>query len=384
MKKIIAAAAGLMLVGTVASAAVADEAGVSFQGDARARFYYQDDYNFVDEKDTHWNSRVRLQWKAKTAGGAYAIGRFRLGDATWDGTQQTGAFGESSNLKVDKAYIGVPFGPVTVEAGMMYRTLTAFLEMDVLVDAVQAKYQADNTDLVAFYEKQDEVNDTTDADGNVVAEPDSEDDDVDRYGARLIQKFEGGWSLTAAAVVVDDQQADADGIAGTIGVNGAFGGVTVGAELAYKEADLQGTVDDGLGGWASATMPLGAADVTVIAGFTADGFEADGDFGPFIMLSDASQIATGKKIGDGGDTFFAGVKPTFQASEKLTFGALLAYADIDSDVVGTDSVTAWEVGGTASYAVTDGASLNAVIGYLDVDNALENPFGFGLSLEIAY
>ena len=51
MKKVIAAAAGLMLVGTMVGSASAD---VSFGGDARARAYYQQDYDFgsssVDEE----------------------------------------------------------------------------------------------------------------------------------------------------------------------------------------------------------------------------------------------------------------------------------------------------------------------------------------------
>ena len=48
-------------------------------------------------------------------------------------------------------------------------------------------------------------------------------------------------------------------------------------------------------------MPVGAASIAVGAGMTTNGFVADGDFGPFIMLSDVSNIATGIGIGTGGD-----------------------------------------------------------------------------------
>ena len=58
-------------------------------------------------------------------------------------------------------------------------------------------------------------------------------------------------------------------------------------------------------------------------------------------------------------------------------GAELGYVDGDVD-------SAFEVGLDASYAVTDGASLNAIFGYVDFDEADYNPMGFGLSLEISY
>jgi len=203
MKKLIVAAAGLMLVGTMVSTASAD-AGVSFTGDARARGFYLQDYNFNDSDTSNWNSRVRLKFKGESKGGAYAIARIRMADSKWDGTQKTRALGEGSNIYTDYAYIGVPMGPVTVEAGMMPFNVTKFSVWDVRVDGVHVKYASDMTTIVGFFHELDEydeaafvvVPDGLNADGTartkIVSTDYLNDNDVDRFGVLLDQKFNGG------------------------------------------------------------------------------------------------------------------------------------------------------------------------------------------------
>ncbi len=381
MKKVIVAAAGLMLAGTMVSSAVAKEPGVTFGGDARARWYYQEDYKDTGSKDNFLNSRVRLKWTAVAKGGAYAVARFRLADAKWDGTQATRALGEGSNLYTDYAYIGVPMGPVTAEAGLMPRNITEFFEWDTRVDSLQFKYVADNTIVIPFYEKVDEYE--GDEEGNVLDSDANDDNDVDRYGIWLSQKFGDGWDFTGALTMVDNQQTEVEGFGATGRVMGTVGGVALGGELSFKESDLVGGDDDGIGGWLSADFMVGSASVGGLIGFTQDGFIADGDFGPFIMLSDVTQIATTVLIGAGGDTFFGSLYSDFKATERLTLGAEIGYADIDTGD-NTEDETAFEIGATASYAISDGAKLNAVIGFLDYDTSDYDPFGLGLSLEISY
>lgn len=376
MKKVLVAAAGLMLAGTMVSTAMAD---VTFSGDARVRYYNQSDYNAIGgaESSDFFNERVRLQWKATTKGGAYAIGRFRLADTKLDGTKLTKASGlnadgegnaSSNNLRVDKAYIGVPMGPVVFEGGLGYRSVTPFFYYDNSADFVQVKYAADNTNLVAFYDILDEE----DVSGN----------DSDRFGVVLNQKFGGGWGMTAGAMYVsDDSDAGEEGFAGTINVSGDVG-VGLEAEISFIESDLSGSTDDAMGGFIAATMPLGAASLTATAGFANDGFVVDDDFASgFVVYGDASQIG-GQAIGADGDTTFFSLAASFKASEKMTLGASVGYADTD------DLDAIFDIGATAAYAVTDGATLKAIVGYADVDTPAEadadNPFGFGLSLEIAY
>lgn len=375
MKKVIVAAAGLALVGTMATSAMAE---FKFSGDARARFYLQSDYDdaafgnaTASDDDTRWNSRTRFKIEADTKGGAYVKTRVRLSEGSWDGTANTR--NKNNNIYTDYAYIGVPFGPVTVEAGLVPRDITPWFFLDGRSDAVQVKYKNDMTSLVAFYDIVDEEF------------SDIDDDDIYMYGAVLNQGFSGGWNAVISPIYVDDNlNSDSSGFGATAQVNGALSNVALTAELSYKEADLQGTDDDGFGGYLSATVPVGSVELLGMVGFTSDGFEMDAaDFGPFIMLNDYSQISTAFNFAEFGDSFFAAIAPTFKATEKLTLGAQASVADVDNDF--GDDFTAWEIGATASYAVTDGAKLNGILGYLDTDDITDdNPVGFGLSLEISF
>lgn len=373
MKKLIVAAAGLMLAGAMVSTASAD-AGVSFTGDARARGFYLQDYNFDDSDTSNWNSRVRLKFKGESKGGAYAVARVRMADAKWDGTQKTRALGEGSNIYTDYAYIGAPVGPITVEAGMMPFNVTKFSVYDIRVDGVHLKYATDTTTVVGFYHKVDEF-DEADAALDAV-----NDDDIDRFGVLLDQKFDGGWGVIGSVWMKNDDQGDGDGVAAAAEVTGAVGTVGLLADAAWYEADYAGTADDNVGVYGQAAIPMGAVTLAIGAGATMDGFVADGDFGPFIMLSDVSNIATGIGIGALGDTNFAALVPSVQVSEQLTLTGVVAYADIDNDAA--DS--ALEVSGRAAFAVTEGATLSAEVGYLDVDGK-ENPaVGAGVILDIAF
>lgn len=388
MKKIIVAAAGLMLVGAMASTAMAE---FKFSGDARARFYYEKDYDFSDadgealeignytasDSDTHWNSRVRFKVDADTKGGAYAHTRFNLADGTF-------GEGNGGEIHTDYAYIGVPFGPVAVEAGKWTRDITNFFYWDQDADGVMLKYKAEMTSLVGFYDITDE--DTLDA----------SDDDNTMYGVILNQSFGGGWDMIFGAVYIDDEtiEPSKDGFAATVEVSGDVGAVGLAAALAYQEEDSgltyatneDGTKDDGFGGYLSASTPIGPVALTGVVGFTQDGYNIDDeDYGPFIMFNDVSQISTDINFDEIGDTVFVAITPSFKASEKLTLGANFAYAAIDNFGDDGGDFDMYEIGATAAYAVTDGAVLKGVVGYLDVDDALQdNPFGAGMSLEVSF
>ncbi len=381
MKKVIVAAAGLMLVGTMATSAMAE---FKFSGDARTRFYYQSDYDYdpatddvefgnstASDSDTRFNSRVRFKIEADTKGGAYAKTRIVVGNGTF-------GEGEKGDVTTDYAYIGVPFGPITIEGGRMPRDITPFLFFDGRAEGIQAKYRNNNTGLVVFYDTVDE--DITNTD----------DDDLNRYGALLNQGFDG-WNLTVGGFYQDDARYSSndpnytDGFAGTVKVDGTLANIALTAEIAYQDKDLNGNSDDGYGGYIQGVMPVGPVSLLGMIGTTQDGFEMDAaDFGPFVMLNDYSQISTGFNFAEYGDSVFAALAPTYKASEKLTLGAQVSMADVDADT-GYDDFTAWEIGATASYAVVDGAKLNGIIAYMDTDDMTDdNPVGFGLSLEISF
>ncbi|KAB2891206.1 MAG: porin [Desulfobulbaceae bacterium] len=391
MKKLIVAAAGLMLAGTMVSTASA-EPGVSFTGDGRARAFYFQDYNFVDSDTSNWNSRVRLKIKAESKGGAYAVARLRMSEAKWDGTKLTRDGGEQSNLFTDYAYVGTPIGPVSIEGGLMPFNVTTFALWDIRVDGANIKYSNDSTTVVAFYHKLDEFDEsqiltvtnvatgtTTIIDNDLI-----NDDDIDQYGILVDQKFDGGWGLVASVWAKNDDQATGnDGFAVAAEVTGAMGNVGLLGDIAWFDGDYFGYEDDPFGVYGQVAAPIGAVTLAAGLGYTMDGFQADGDFGPFIMLSDVSNIATGVRIGSLGDTLFGALVPSFKVSEELTLTGVVAYADIDNDLL--DSVdSAFEVSGSAVYAVTDGAELSFEAGYLDVDGLPEPAVGAGVILDVSF
>ncbi|KGO35299.1 MAG: hypothetical protein ACWGKN_18840 [Desulfoprunum sp.] len=406
MKKLIVAAAGLMLVGAMVSNASA-EAGMSFKGDARARGLYRDNYYFgeltdaagnkLDDDKSQWQSRVRVIFQGESKGGAYANARVRFADSSWDGTQKTRALGEGSNIYTDWAYVGTPMGPLAVEAGLLPWNLTKWSQWDQRVDGLNVKYVNDMTTVMAFYQKMDEFdNSATDPvyrNGKQIGTMDLvDDDDMDRYGVYVNQKFDGGWGVVGAVMMMNDDQgkdaSDRDGVAALAEVTGTIGNVAVLADAHWQEADVDPLLfsngDDPYGGYLQAVVPVGAVNLLGGVGTTQNGFVVDGDFQQFIMLSDDSSIATAYGVGAFGDTNFVLLSPSMKVTEQLTLTGVASYLDIDANDSFSEADSAFELSGRAAYAVTDGATLSAEAGYLDVDGFEEPAIGAGLILVIGF
>jgi hypothetical protein len=384
MKKVIAAAAGLMLVGTMVGSA---SAAVSFGGDARARGYYQTNYDFgavsVDdetgavtrdrEKDNKWQSRVRIQARAEAAGGAYAVGRALYGNGTWDGGNSG-----TADIGADKAYIGVPMGPTVLEAGRVPMDLlnnTKFLFEDVTSDGAKLMWNigdANQIGLMYIVDYEAVVN------GDLV-----DDNDIVQYGAYWQGSFAGGWMAKIAGLYVDNQLTvdnEDDGAYGGIEFKGPAGPIALSGAFA---ADDRAEGDTGYGGFLQGGMDFGGTTVALNAGFTSDGFVADGDFG-FIMVGGGYSI-TPYTIGSSGtDNWWVGVPVTFAVSEMLSLKANLVYVDMDTFGDGI------EISGSAKYLISDGANFQFDIGYLgysrgdDGPVAEESPFGMAGTFNVSF
>ena len=396
MKKVIAAAAGLMLVGTMVGSASAD---IVFSGDARARALYQSNYDLgsssVDEetgavtrnneKDNLISSRFRLQARANAPGGAYAVGRLALGNGTWDG----GNSGTTSASTADKAYIGVPMGMTLLEAGRTPTQgleSTKFFEHDITRDGARLfimPTDAATIELAYYIDYEAAVN------GDNI-----DDNDDSLYGLWVDLKFAGDWGTRMGVLYRDDQVLndgrDDDGAFGGIEFMGPGGPVAISGAFAF---DDQGEGDTGYGGFLMGGMQFGATSVALTAGFAQDGFVTDGDHG-FIMLGGGESITlntgsrgrTDMRFGAQGDTWWIGVPVSFAVSEMLTVKGNLAYADMD------EFGEAFEISGSVIYAISDGASVDLDIGYLaysqgDFDDRLDaedSPFGAGLTFNVSF
>lgn len=383
MKKVIAAAAGLMLVGTMVGTA---SAAVSFGGDARARFLYQSNYDLgatttdeetgvtsrVNEKENKITSRYRLQARGEAAGGAYAVARFRGGNGTWDG----GGSG-TTGVDVDKAYIGVPMGNAELMAGRIYYDLlksTAFFDQDNNADGLELKFNVTDAASIGLWYFIDQE---AFQNGDRV-----DDNDISRFGAYAQVGFAGGWSTRLGVFYVDNQVTDSDeddGAYGGIEFMGPGGPLAIKGALAFDDT----LPDTGYGGFLQGGMGFGATNVALNVGFTSDGFVTDGDFG-FIMLGGGQSMSPSNLIlGKNGDTWWIGVPITFAVSEAMSVGANLVYADFDT---GGDG---FEISGTIVYNISDGASVDLDVGYFawsapdEVVNE-EDPFGAGLTFNVSF
>jgi hypothetical protein len=403
MKKIIAASAGLLLAGSMVSAA---SAAVTFTGDARERLTLQRDFDFNDKTNDFNAGRGRLVMNADTKGGATASVRMRFADGVYDGTEQTGKNGDGkgTNYYTDWAYIGIPIGPVTINAGLMPEldADAMFFRYDKRFDRVAATYKMAKTSVAVEYSKVKEYTDPTTTTfttvypaggvtgpltGSAVTHTGTDftdDKDINEYGVILKQGFAADWMVTAIGLYQEDQvpetatNIDNSGFLGFVNAHGSAGPVKVGADFAYVSKDVQGTADNGWGGTINGKMSFGPADVTLIVGQTKDGYLADSNYG-FLMIGGAmggaspdmpvvgSPIQLVDRVGRGGDTFFTGLIGDYKVSNMIKLMGIVAYADIK------DYAKLTEISGLVRFDVVDGAYIDlgagCVIPNMDADNA---------------
>lgn len=390
MKKVLVAGTALMLAGSFVAEAQAE---VNLSGDARATYVGKQDYErkaSANGYDDYFESRVGVNFDAKTpANGVSAKARLYFDDygfeddAPWNGQ-------ESTAVSVDYAYLTAPLGDWTIKAGRVNPDYSKFFSWNIRPTRLIANYKQGNVDITPFV--------------GVRAEASTEDDvwndnDYMEYGLVAGVKLQNAWNLKGYVRYDDDKRewdqatadvsvtgVDADGNTGTLqffdvptnptphndrsGViadvflNNDGAGCDFGfhAELAYKAADVQGTEDDGLGGYVQLSKKMSDRFTpAVLAGMTKDGYVADNDFG-FVMVGGDTSTQV-MPVGKGGDLLFGAFVANYVVSDSLTLTGNLLYADFDNDAAGTlDS--AIEVSGIAAYALNDSASLTYKAGYL--------------------
>lgn len=377
MKKVLVAGTALMLAGSFVAEAQAE---VNLSGDARATYVGKQDYVRMDSAngyDDYFESRVGVNFDAKTpANGVSAKARLYFDgygfedDAPWSGEQKT------TDVSVDYAYLTAPLGDWTIKAGRVNPDYSKFFSWNIRPTRLIANYKQGNVDITPFVGVRAEATTATDK---------WNDNDYMEYGLVTGFKLQNNWTLKAYGRYDDDQrekvdaiEIDADGVAtkvekdakdktgfiGDVFLNNDGAGCDFGfhAELAYKAADVQGTEDDGLGGYVQLSKKMSDRFTpAVLAGMTKDGYVADNDFG-FVMVGGDTSTQV-MRVGQGGDLLFGAFVANYVVSDSLTLTGNLLYADFDNDAAGTlDS--AIEVSGIAAYALNDSASLTYKAGYL--------------------
>jgi hypothetical protein len=400
MKKVLIAGAALMLAGSFVSAASAE---VNLSGDARIRYIGQSDYKRVYTpnpdrtltEDTNGyydeiDSRIRVKFEAKAKGGAFMKARLRFDDFKfWDG-QDWGAYKNENvkNVWADYAYIGIPMGPVTVEGGRMPDDFSKFFSWDNRPTRLKATYEGGGVKVIGLIDILEESTD------NILDEWD--DNDFMAYG--LVASFQIGdnWNVRGYARYQDDSREynaataelfdpatgevvdtvdvmvphnDQSGFLGSIHADGKAGMVGLEGEFAYKSSDVLGTEDDGFGWYVQASLDMGAFVPAFQFGMTTDGYQADDDFG-FIMIGAAEPITVVDQLGtEYGDSMWAAFTANYAISDQFKMAGNLVYYDIDindeeADIDVRGLVDAFEISGSATYTVSEGANITYKLGYL--------------------
>lgn len=370
MKKVLVAGTALMLAGTVAAQAKpgVDEPGVNLSGDARVTYIGKQDYKRAADSangyDDFFESRVGVNFDALSkAQGVSAKARLYFDgygfedDAPWNGEERT-------EVSVDYAYLVAPLGDWIIKAGRVNLDYSKFFSWNIRPTRLLATYKHGDMSITPFVGVKKEGSTSVDA---------WDDNDFMEYGLVVKTKLQNAWNLAGYVRYDEDQREKMNGIdietgepalldnkdrSGAIAdvfLNNDGAGCDFGfhAELGYKAADVQGTEDDGMGGYVMLSKQVSPQFTpALLAGMTKDGFVADNDFG-FVMVG--GELSTQvMKVGDGGDLLFGALVANYKASDRLSLTGNLLYADFDNDAPETlDSAV--EVSGIIDYALNESA-----------------------------
>ncbi len=408
MKQVIAVAAGVLLVGSMVSSAFAEViftskfAEVTFSGDARERLVWNQNTNFdKDTKDVNYG-RLRIKIDGTTKGGAYFKTRLLLAQGHYN---SAGAGESTDGVHTDYAYIGIPAGPVTIEAGRTPDNASLWFLYDKRFDRISATYANKTTKVVVLYDKRQEYVDTPAYDLDRTT-----DQDINGWGVIIDQKI-GDWDAFLLGYSEENQiSGEKNGEMGTFRVMGPAGPVSLLAEVSFKsevindvngpnvlDANGKGT-KSGYGGIVHAKMTFGQSSATLIGGFTKNGFEADVNYG-FQMIGGAmagsgsylahyGSVGSGltvpavSQIGKGGDWIFGGAVTEYKVSKMITLIGTVAYAHVK------DYANFTEVSGQARFDVVEGAYITLSGGALTPSSIKDNVVipndktAYGVELEL--
>ncbi len=142
--------------------------------------------------------------------------------------------------------------------------------------------------------------------------------------------------------------------------------------IAYKEdavLSASPNADDGWGWYLEGSLDMGAFQPALVIGGTYDGYQTDPDFG-FIMIGADEPITVVSTIGGANsDSIFAPLTGNYALSDRFKFAGNLVYYDIDLNATeSTPNVRgladAWEISGSATYVISEGADIAYKLGYL--------------------
>lgn len=370
----------LLSVTTLVSTSSAGE--VSFSGDARVRYIVKNNYlfgNLDGPTSDYWTSRVRINVIAKAAGGAYAKGRLRMDVTKWgDGNPDKFPW-------ADIAYLGVPLGPTVLEAGHMKSNLTRFFQYDQSSTQARLSWDMLESTWTAIYRIIDEGAESE------YAVDRNEDNDNQVFGLTTVKPFLEDWTVKGHLFYEDDQRnpytsgtyvEPSDGFFWSVFLDGKIGQMKLETEVAFKAADVRQSRDNsgaiinqrnvsmgnGWGWYLEGGYPMGSFTPILNIGITANGYDADNDFG-WLMIGNSNNepISVISQVGEEGDWYWIAPSLIYNPIERLSMKANFVYVDVnvgDQSDLEYQFAKLYELSGELTYMISGGASFTWKIGVL--------------------
>jgi hypothetical protein len=410
MKKIIAAAAGLMLVGTMATAASAVES--QFGGYWRVRAYTQVDFDGQDSGSTALtDTRTRLYYTAVFNENFSFVNKFEWNNTFGDnvggdiGADGTGIF------RIKNSYADFTTGNVRFKVGTQGATLNrGFLFADDGSGIYAGANVGDMALLQFLWLKVDEK----DVVGSEIADPptvvdgeldtvDVFQDEFDYYAFVPVVTVSDSLSITPTVLYANTEGTDTDIWWAGADVDFSTDGMSVWFTGLYNGGEVDdGTTTEDI----SAFLLAAGGSVGMFHGevfyATGDDDPTDGDYDAFFSPTGSSYywseimgygifdntVSAGSPDDNITNIIAANVGVKTKVSEKLTIGGDLWYAMLAEDDANGEDDLGVEVDLKATYMIMDNLNLDLVAAYLFAGDATgggeEDPIEVGARISLSF
>ena len=387
MKKIIAAAAGLFLVGS-AMVTTASAVENKFGGYWRTRMFTQVDVAGGDGSFSRADTRTRLYWTAIVNENLKLVNKFEM-DAVFGGSGSYGDVGaDGVNVEVKNSYADFTWNGIATKVGVQPFVISRGLLIDTDASGIIAVAELGGVTLPVAWMRVTEDEDDTPL-------PQEERDHF-----AVLPVFGIGDSVTLQPMFIYDKQQSSD-----------WNNFYAGFNLDYKT--------DSFSAWGTGVYQFGEVMDMDLSSFliavgasagpvhgqilyaTGDDDPTDGDIDAFVNPAGASYYwaeILGAGTFDPGraggpydrvsNLMAAGVGFKIKPADKLTFGGDIWYAALaEDDAFGEDQL-GFEIDAKATYELLPSLKLDLVAAYLIAGDAYfggdDDPFEGGIRLSFSF
>jgi len=388
MKKIIASALGLAMVGGVATTAFAVEN--QFGGYWRTWVYYADQMHQDDSDALIESNRTRLYYTAKFSDDFKFVNKFEF-DSQW-GDDDAGDIGaDGHNFELKNSYADFNLGTVNTKVGIMGTTVArGFLFDDDFSGVLVTPTFGDNALTLGYLaisnsDLDDNADDVGSDNGMFLAQLSLKPSETLAVTPYVL--YNHGTDVTLSSELTDDVDVYYTGV----DVDVQTDAMSLWSTLIYNGGEYGDTdVSAFLGAFG---LDAGVAHGSFVYS-TGDDDENDGDMNAFVpasgasfywseilgygMFDDASPM-DGRYVGEGVSVAADGISDliavnagvTFKPMDKMTLSGDVWYASLAEDNDAGDNYVGTELDGKLTYSIFENLSADLVVAYLFAGDVIE-------------